>query len=564
MATTRTIVMRCVAALILGAALLPLAGAPGASAQRPARDDAFAFHGTTGATHTVALQGGRYVIDVYAGPNPATEVPGAFESSCLFTASLNGVEHPITGGLSTLGSLRVGSYFPYRYIPTLNLPAGHYTLSVAPLTDCSWTVSIGGGGKGHPTVTFGDTGIYHALDKQNEKTTIVETNDKSYSFGFSYNAWGAGFTAPTASVTIVQGGRALHTYKLTPTAGDYGQTAFSVARVFHAGSGDAPGRYTARFTAMLGGQRFTKSVDYTLQNLAPGHWATQVSGTVAGLGDVACTGVSTCISPGKNATILATTDGHSWSKVSTPLDHSSFINLYGVSCPTARVCYVVGDQYFILGSTDGGRTWSVQNGDTTYTSFGQGFISVYCPTAQHCYAVGYDGVIAATTDGGAHWNTQQDYASGKDLYDVACPSETTCYAVGKDGTLARTSDGGSTWQRSTAGKTTLFSIDCPGVRLCYAAGQQGTIQVTTDGGTTWKRQNNPIDGSHLWVDSVSCSSARTCHAVGQDGTLLLTTDGGQSWRDQRSPTTQQLNVVSCPSAGVCYAVGQDGTLVKGA
>ncbi len=560
MTMTHTILKRCAAALILVAASLPLVGAPAASARDARRDDAFAFHGTTGATHTVALQGDRYVVDVFAAPNPAT-TPA--DGSCSFTASLNGVEHPITGGLSTLGSTIVSTYSAWRWIPTLDLQAGHYTLNVSPLTDCYWTVSIGGG-TGHPTFAFGDAGIDHTLARHTVKATVVERNDQSYTFSFAYNAWGEGYAAPTASVAIVTGGRTLHTYALAPGIAADGQTSFDLTRAFHAGRGDAPGRYTARFTARFGGKTFTKATDYTLQDLAPGHWVAQTSGTASDLGDIACTGVSTCISPGRNATIIATTDGRTWSREGTPLDGAGFVTLDGVSCPSARVCYVGGEQCVILGSTDGGRTWSVQNGDRTYTSPGQGFISIGCPSESHCYAVGFGGVIAATTDGGSHWATQQEYASGKDLTDVACPSETTCYAVGAGGTIARTTDGGATWQRRSVGSFELFSVDCPAARRCYAAGQQGTILATTDGGATWTRQSNPLDGSDIWVDSVSCSSTTTCHAVGQLGTLLLTTDGGRTWRDQRSPADQQLNVVACPAAGVCYAVGQNGTLIKGA
>jgi photosystem II stability/assembly factor-like uncharacterized protein len=557
----RTTMLRCAAALALGAALLlPLAGSARAGAQRAARDDAFTFHGSGGQRQTVALQGGRYVIDVYAGFFAATH-PNT--STCSFTAVLNGVEHPIPGGFSTLGSLLVGGFAPYRYMPTLNLQPGHYTLVVSPLTDCDWSVSIGGGGTDHPLVSFGSTGLYHRLGGYNERTTIAETTGKPYSFGFAYNAWGDGFAAPTASLTVLQHGQALHTYKLTPTAGDYGQTAFSTALAFPSGSGDPPGAYTARFTATLGGRRFTTSVDYTVQSLAPGHWTTQPGGTTNDLADIACPGPSLCVSPGIHTTIVATTDGRTWTQRRLPLASDSGINLYGATCPTVSTCFVVGDQYFILGSTDGGRTWSTQNGDDTYTSFGQNLIGVTCPTARHCYAVGSGGIIVATTDGGAHWALQSRFASGKDLTDVACPTETTCYAVGQDGTIVRTTDGGATWQRHTVKAGYLFSIACPTMRVCYATGQQGTILRTGDGGSTWTRQNNPLDGSHLWVDSVVCSTPLLCHAVGQGGTLLLTTDGGHSWRDQVSPTSTQLNVVTCPAVDACYAVGRGGTIVKG-
>src|SRR5262249_33373072 len=149
-----------------------------------------------------------------------------------------------------------------------------------------------------------------------------------YSFGFAYNAWGDGFAAPMGSLTVMQHGHALHTYKLAPTSGDYGQTAYSTVLTFPSGSGDPPGAYTARFTATLGGRRFTKSVDYTVQSLAPGHWTTQPGGTTNDLADVACPSPSLCVSPGIHTTIVATTDGRTWTRRHLPLASDSGINLY--------------------------------------------------------------------------------------------------------------------------------------------------------------------------------------------------------------------------------------------
>ncbi len=523
-------------------------------------EDALSFHGITGQRRTFGLQGGRYVLSVYAAYNG---LPPTTTSACAFTAVLTGIEHPLTGGQSLLGSLQVGALFPYHYIPTLNLPQGHYILDVSALTDCTWSVSIGGGGTGHPFVGFSDVGIYHQLAGKTEKTTIVETTGKPYAFSVAYNAWGAGFAMPTASLTLLQGGHALSTVPLTNTAGAYGQTAFSTPLMFPPGQHDRPGAYTARYRVTLGGRTFTTSLPYTLQDLGPGTWALQHSGTATNLNHVACPTRHTCIAAGKGATVLATTDGRTWTRRSTPLGSSGAIDLDDATCPTAQICYAVGDQYAIVKSADGGQTWSQQSGDQSYTSYGQSFIGVECPTTRHCYAVGTGGIIAATTDGGAHWNLQAKFASGKDLADVTCPTETTCFAVGLDGTILHTSNAGATWQRRTVGAPYLFSVTCPAARICYATGQQGAILKTADGGTTWERQNNPLAGSHLWVDSVSCSSVLLCHAVGQGGTLLLTTNGGRSWRSQATPLDTQLNAVSCPDAGTCYAAGSGGVIVKG-
>jgi photosystem II stability/assembly factor-like uncharacterized protein/outer membrane murein-binding lipoprotein Lpp len=528
--------------------------------QPAAHEDAFTFHGSQGATHTFALQGGRYVIDAYAGFFAATH-PGA--TTCSFTAVLNGAEHPVPNGQSTLGSTMVNGFYPYKYLPTLNLAACHYTLVVSPITDCDWSVSIGGGGTGRPFVAFADTGIYHMLGGSTAKTTIVETNGKPYSFGFAYNAWGDGFNTPTARLDLLQHGRVLYTYPLAPSVGSYGQSAFTIDLKYPHQIGEQHASYVARYTLTLGGRSVVKKVPYTVQAIAPGHWTIQPAGTAVDLANIACPTPSLCISPGLKTTVIGTTDGRSWTARHIPLQADSGLNLYGVTCPTARTCLVVGDQYFIIGTKDGGRSWTNLYGDYTYTSYGQNLIDVSCPTERRCYAVGTAGIILTTKDGGAHWTSLARFSSGKDLSDITCPTETRCYIVGMDGVIKRTTNGGLTWDRSTVKSPHLLSVDCPALRICYAAGEQGTIVATTDGGKTWMPQNNPLAGSQLWIDSVSCSTTLVCHAVGQGGTLLLTTDGGKSWRDQTSPTGEQLNVVSCPNAHTCFAVGKAGTIVKG-
>jgi photosystem II stability/assembly factor-like uncharacterized protein len=588
MRTRAAVLMRGAVALILGAALTwpmsgartveaapsistsagvrlmaaaPVAGVYTTTIPSAAHEDAFSFNGTRGASRTMYLQGGRYVLLVSAMYPPFI---ADNNSTCVFGATLDGIEHPVPGNQGALGALTVGNVIGYHYMPTLNLPAGHYTLHVAALTDCNWAVTIGGGGSGHPFASFDSTGIFHMLAGQNEKTTIVETTNKRYTFGFAYNAWGDGFNVPTATMDTLQDGRVLRTYKLSPTSGDYGQTAFGIDLTFPPGGGAKLGVYTARYNIVVGGKTFSKSVRYRVQDLAPGTWTRQSSGTAVDLGGLSCASVNMCVSVAKGGMILATTDGKTWSRRATPLGNDTAITLSNVSCPSMQTCYAVGAQYYILGSKDGGLTWSVQSGDDTFTSFTQDFISVRCPTERRCYAVGRGGIIAATDDGGARWALQAKYGSGKDLSDVDCPTASTCIAVGQDGTILRTTNGGTTWQRQAVGTAYLFSVDCPTAGDCFATGQQGTILHSGNGGVTWTRQNNPFDGTQLWVDSVSCSSAMLCHAVGNMGNLLITTDGGTIWRDQVTPVHKQLNVVSCAGTQACYAIGNGGTIVKGA
>src|SRR3984957_9151731 len=87
--------------------------------------------------------------------------------------------------------------------------------------------------------------------------------------------------------------------------------------------------------------------------------------------------------------------------------------LSGVSCVSATTCIAVGgnpDQSAsqIVGSTDGGGTWTEQSAPSSSTG---ALLSVSCPTAGACVAVGssenFDApVIDATSNGGTTWTNE--------------------------------------------------------------------------------------------------------------------------------------------------------------
>lgn len=80
-----------------------------------------------------------------------------------------------------------------------------------------------------------------------------------------------------------------------------------------------------------------------------------------------------------------------------------------VSCPTAKVCYAVGNDagngtVTVLRTVNGGSGWEVTG---VPSGVGQ-LMGISCPSAQRCIVVGAaasasEGAVAITLDGGAHW-----------------------------------------------------------------------------------------------------------------------------------------------------------------
>ena len=103
--------------------------------------------------------------------------------------------------------------------------------------------------------------------------------------------------------------------------------------------------------------------------------------------------------------------------------------------------WVVGDE-IILGTTDGGETWIVQDSSDVF------FRSVFFTDQNHGWAVGFlpdltEGVIYQTTDGGLHWQVQDSIE--KDLHDIYFADADTgfiCGGVSKSSIL-KTTDGGA-------------------------------------------------------------------------------------------------------------------------
>jgi len=128
---------------------------------------------------------------------------------------------------------------------------------------------------------------------------------------------------------------------------------------------------------------------------ARGSRARASAGDTPLLTDVACPTVSICSASGGQ--VVRTTDGgHSWTVGSVPTgqgqEHGYFWS-NGITCPLPTTCSLVGEQGSVLVTSDGGRTWSTQTTPMTET-----LRSTACPSAQVCYAVGDKETIMMASD----------------------------------------------------------------------------------------------------------------------------------------------------------------------
>lgn len=253
----------------------------------------------------------------------------------------------------------------------------------------------------------------------------------------------------------------------------------------------------------------------------------------------------------------------------------------GLTCPTARTCYVEGnsatsgsgpnDINALYVSGDGGQTWSVLPvpAGVTFTS------DLACTMASDCVAgglyYGHQGVYLSTTSGGHSWRVTPLGAGADQIIDLTCTSATSCRGLLQTSTsmlwdymglagpgikLISTVDGGQHFTISSfpAG-TSAQSLSCPTSTHCVAsgvpiprgnAGQEepdsttSAVLVTDNGGASWQRVALP---QHVGVSlpEITCSDAAHCTLLGyvigpgsQGGSMPVSGGGKYTYPDQYS------------------------------
>lgn len=309
-------------------------------------------------------------------------------------------------------------------------------------------------------------------------------------------------------------------------------------------------------------------------------WASRAApATTDGLYDVSCPIRRVCFAVGANvaddAIVIGSHDyGTTWQLLATP--HHDYA-LRSISCPTRLACWATGqspaETPFLLTTADSGASWTDQNLGNA-PSGGSPYIS--CPTGSACVAVS-GGRTYTTSDGGESWLPVEVPAALPAPQGLSCPTRKTCVGVGNDALgrpVAMTSaDAGVTWVGTSLPDVTgnLWDLDCPDAQTCFAVasgapGRPGAVishaLVSHDGGSTWTFGR--FDDRRGVLGKISCPSPTTCLAGGYGDRsniwLRATTDGGQTWTDVASPPGAfDLDGLDCTSPTSCVLVTDAGS-----
>lgn len=154
----------------------------------------------------------------------------------------------------------------------------------------------------------------------------------------------------------------------------------------------------------------------------------------------------------------------------------------------------VGQQGVILQSSDG-KTWTQVSSPVSAM-----LTRVRFADAQHGWIVGYDSTVLATRDAGASWQLQHFDTHGRALFDVLFTDPQHGIAVGAYGTLMLTSDGGAHWSEQTTSALSELALHLNAIiRLgdgsLLITGERGLLALSNDGGNSWRLLKSPYVGS---------------------------------------------------------------------
>jgi photosystem II stability/assembly factor-like uncharacterized protein len=197
----------------------------------------------------------------------------------------------------------------------------------------------------------------------------------------------------------------------------------------------------------------------------------------------------------------------------------------------------LGTRSGIVGTRDGGRTWTPQTRIETD--------ALAAVDGTHAWAIAGQGQLLRTTDG-RHWRN----LGVRHLLTLAFVDRRRGFALERSGILLRTGDAGASWPVVPRAPRSQALCVADAARGWLAQG--GVVRSTADGGRTWRatrlrptRQGLPVPalgcrGADVWVVFHEGAAAGTS---GYE--VYRSLDGGRRWREVlATPSQRRLPAIS--------------------
>jgi photosystem II stability/assembly factor-like uncharacterized protein len=232
-----------------------------------------------------------------------------------------------------------------------------------------------------------------------------------------------------------------------------------------------------------------------------------------------------------------------------------FNSIYFVDRTTG---WAVGRDGTIMHTQNGGESWTAQTSGTSQELFSVHFVS-----ETHGWVTG-NGVILGTGDGGATWSLQ--YTGSGYIKDVSFVNHEVGWATGAPKLILYTENGGDLWEIKPAGDTDVYLFNSiaaisPSVAIAVGEsdpGTEGRIFRTEDGGVTWNSMESDVDGG---LNDIQFADSKHGWVVGYSGTIYYTGDGGVTWVKEESGTNKPLTALCVRNTNHRWVVGSYGAVL---
>ncbi|MFZ9837704.1 MAG: WD40/YVTN/BNR-like repeat-containing protein [Opitutaceae bacterium] len=252
---------------------------------------------------------------------------------------------------------------------------------------------------------------------------------------------------------------------------------------------------------------------------------------------------------------LSSAPGTGWRRAESP----TRTTLTGVALapPTGDgapgIGWAVGHDALVLGTRDGGVTWSRQyQGEDLQDSF----LDVLALDARRAIAVGAYGIYLSTADGGATWERRQVREGDAHFNRITRSAAGTLFLAGESGTLLRSRDEGLNWTPLRAPYEGSFHGVLPlDRRTLIAHGLRGHLYRSVDEGDTWQEITPPVVG--LLATGLRLRS-NLILIGGPPRALALSRDYGRTFSlIPGAPATAVAELLELPDGGI-LALGEAG------